>query len=169
MSTQNPPTFVPSKVAKTDYPLIDNDPHFKRVVGYARPSDYAAGGTAAAAGPGILLALEKFSPSYVGKGGFAPAMRLCGGLGLVGGFLYFYTRSSLRFYGMAENQREMDMDMREMVAKGVAARQSRYSTLFMGAMPWFNFVNHSQHGVDTAKYYRQAERELEAERNGGSA
>lgn len=187
MSTQNPPTFVPSKVAKTDYPLIDNDPHFKRVVGYARPSDYAAGATAAAAGPGILLALEKFSPSYVGKGGFAPAMRLCGGLGLVGGFLYFYTRSSLRFYGMSENQREIDMDMREMVAKvkageplygesrltpnmqGVAARQSRYSTLFMGAMPWFNFVNHNQHGVDTAKYYRQAERELEAERNGGSA
>ncbi|KAL8345906.1 hypothetical protein RB598_000021 [Gaeumannomyces tritici] len=169
MSTQNPPTFIPSKVAKSDYPLIDNDPHFKRVVGYARPSDYAAGATAAAAGPGILLALEKFSPSYVGKGGFAPAMRLCGGLGLVGGFLYFYTRSSLRFYGMSENQREMDMDMREMVAKGVAARQSRYSTLFMGAMPWFNFVNHNQHGVDTAKYYRQAERELEAERNGGSA
>lgn len=87
---------------------------------------------------------------------------------------------------MSENQREIDMDMREMVAKvkageplygesrltpnmqGVAARQSRYSTLFMGAMPWFNFVNHSQHGVDTAKYYQQAERELEAERKGSA-
>jgi len=74
------------------------------------------------------------------------------------------------------------MDMREMVAKvkageslygesqltphmqGVAARQSRYSALFMATIPWFNFVNHSQHGVDTAKYYQQAERELEAER-----
>jgi len=33
-------------------------------------------------------------------------------------------------------------------------------------IPWFNFVNHNQHGVDTAKYYQQAERELEAERVG---
>ena len=74
------------------------------------------------------------------------------------------------------------MDMREMVGKvkageplygvsrlspsmqGVAARQSRYSALFMNIVPWFNFVNHSQHGVDTAKYYQQAERELETER-----
>ncbi len=26
-----------------------------------------------------------------------------------------------------------------------------------------------QHGIDTAKYYQQAERELEAERSGGSS
>jgi len=79
------------------------------------------------------------------------------------------------------------MDMREMVDRvksgqtlygesqltpsmqGVAARQSRYSALFFAVLPWFNFVNHSQHGVDTAKYYQQAERELEAERLGKSA
>lgn len=85
---------------------------------------------------------------------------------------------------MSENAREVDMDMREMVDKvkkgeplygasrltphmqGVAARQSRYSALFMYGIPWFNFVNHNQHGVDTAKYYRQAERELESERTG---
>lgn len=83
---------------------------------------------------------------------------------------------------MAENKREIDMDMKEMVGRvkkglplygestltpamqGVAARQSRYSALFMATIPWFNFVNHGQHGVDTAKYYQQAERELEAER-----
>jgi hypothetical protein len=83
---------------------------------------------------------------------------------------------------MSENAREVAMDMREMVDKvkageplygvtrltpamqGVAARQSRYSGLFLSKLPWFNFVNHSQHGVDTAKYYQQAERELEAER-----
>ena len=88
----------------------------------------------------------------------------------------------VRFYGVLENKREIDMDMREMVEKvkrgeplygvssldpamqGAAARQSRYSALFMGILPWFNFVNHNQHGVDTAKYYQQAERELEAER-----
>jgi len=83
---------------------------------------------------------------------------------------------------MSENAREVRMDMREMVDKvkagqslygesqltpamqGVAARQSRYSATFFHILPWFNFVNHSQHGVDTAKYYRQAEKELEEER-----
>ncbi|TWU74192.1 hypothetical protein ED733_001888 [Metarhizium rileyi] len=171
-----------SKVVQTDYPLIDNDPHFKRVVGYARTSDYIAGGAAAAFAPGALYALEKFAPSYVGKGGFAKAMRLAGAVGIAGGFLYFYQRSCLRFYGATENAREMEMDMREMVAKvkageslygesrlspylqGVASRQSRYSALFFSTVPWFNFVNHNQHGVDTAKYYQQAERELEADR-----
>lgn len=74
------------------------------------------------------------------------------------------------------------MDMREMVDKvkkgeplygvsslsenmqAAASRQSRYSAMFFSMLPWFNFVNHNQHGVDTAKYYQQAERELEAER-----
>ncbi|EQB49425.1 NADH-ubiquinone oxidoreductase 20.9 kDa subunit [Colletotrichum gloeosporioides] len=188
MATAQVQTYIPTKVVKSDYPLIDNDPHFKRVVGYARPSDYAHGAIAAAFAPGALLALEKFAPSHVGKGGLAQAMRLAGAIGLAGGFLYFYQRSSLRFYGATENAREVEMDMKEMVSKvkagkplygesrltphmqGVAARQSRYSALFMGVVPWFNFVNHNQHGVDTAKYYQQAERELEAERlkNGGS-
>ncbi|KYK58779.1 NADH-ubiquinone oxidoreductase 21 kDa subunit [Drechmeria coniospora] len=171
-----------SKVVQTQYPLIDNDPHFKRVVGYARTSDYVAGATAAAFAPAALLALEKFAPSHVGRGGFAKAMRLAGFVGLAGGFLYFYQRSSLRFYGATENEREVRMDMREMVDRvkagqplygesklspylqGVAARQSRYSALLLSTVPWFNFVNHDQHGVDTAKYYQQAERELEAER-----
>ena len=76
------------------------------------------------------------------------------------------------------------MDMREMVDKvkkgeplyghssltpymqGVAARNSRYSAILSQVIPWANFVNHNQHGVDTAKYYQQAERELEAERMG---
>lgn len=88
----------------------------------------------------------------------------------------------MRFYGATENAREIELDSREMVAKvkagqplygesrlspylqGVAARQSRYSALFLSTVPWFNFVNHNQHGIDTAKYYQQAERELEAER-----
>ncbi|KAI0130307.1 NADH-ubiquinone oxidoreductase 21 kDa subunit [Xylariales sp. AK1849] len=179
-------TYVPSKVLRTDFPLIDNDPHFKRVIGYARSSDYAHGVAAAAAGPGLLYTMEKFAPSYVGRGGFAQAMRLCGTIGAIGGFLYFYQRSTLRFYGMSENAREIDLDMKEMVGKvkageplygesrltphlqGVAARQSRYSALFMYGIPWFNFVNHSQHGVDTAKYYREAERQLEGERTGNA-
>src|SRR4051794_4347585 len=87
-----------------------------------------------------------------------------------------------RFYGAKENRREIEMDMREMVDKvkrgeplygksqlteyyqGVAQRNSRYAATFIHVIPWFNFVNHPYHGVDTAKYYRQAELELEQER-----
>ncbi|KAL1856831.1 hypothetical protein Daus18300_010594 [Diaporthe australafricana] len=179
----NPPsqTYIPSKTLKTDFPLIDNDPHFKRVVGYARPSDYAFGAAAAAAGPGLLWTMEKIAPAYAGRGAFARVMRLAGFIGVCGGFLAFYNRSIMRFYGISENAREVNLDMREMVDKvkrgeslygvsdlsphmqGVAARQSRYSATFFDVVPWFNFVNHNQHGVDTAKYYRQAEKELDAE------
>ena len=87
----------------------------------------------------------------------------------------------VRFYGFTENSREVDMDMREMVGKvkrgeplygestmspymqGVSARNSRYSGLFLHVIPYWNFVNHNNHGVDTAKYYQQAEREIDAE------
>ena len=89
----------------------------------------------------------------------------------------------MRFYGFTENKREVDLDMREMVDKvkkgeplygvstltpymqGVASRNSRYTGIWLHVIPWFNFVNHNQHGVDTAKYYQQAEKELEAEKN----
>ncbi|KAK3354432.1 21 kDa subunit of NADH dehydrogenase [Neurospora tetraspora] len=184
MSSTSSPTYTISKTLNTQYPLIDNDPHFRRVIGYARPSDYVYGTVAGAAGPGLLYLMEKMAPSGVGKGGFPKAMRLATAVGFFGGFLYFYQRSILRFYGMSENAREIQMDMREMVdrvkagqplygvstlpvdVQGMAARQSRYSALFFAVLPWFNFVNHNQHGVDTAKYYQQAERELEAERLG---
>ncbi|KAJ9649762.1 hypothetical protein H2201_001908 [Coniosporium apollinis] len=175
--------FVPAKKLNTNYPLIDSDPHFKRVVRYARTSDYVAGTAVAAAGPALLLFWERVSPSYVGRGGFAPVMRLTGAVGATAGFLLFYQRSILRFYGVSENRREIEMDMKEMVAKvkkgeplyghsqmseylqGVASRNSRYSGIWLHVLPWFNFANHNQHGVDTAKYYQQAERELEAERS----
>ena len=126
--------------------------------------------------------MERVSPTDVGKSGFNSVLRLAGGLGLVSGFLLLYSRSQNRFYGFSENRREIELDMREMTDRvkrgvplygvsgmteymqGAAARQSRYSGVFLHVMPWFNFVNHAHHGVDTAKYYRQAERELEAER-----
>lgn len=67
-----------------------------------------------------------------------------------------------RFYGFTENSREVEMDTREMVDKvkkgeplygaskmssylqGVAARNSRYSELFIHVLPWINVVNHDQ-------------------------
>jgi hypothetical protein len=159
-----------------------------------------------------MLLMEKLQPSMVGKGGFAPVMRLTGAVGLAAGFLTFYQRSArmssspippphplnpnlnpqkrkiadalkqkVRFYGFTENRREELMDMREMVTKvkageplygtstttpyiqGMASRNSRYTAVWFHIIPWFNFVNHNQHGVDTAKYYQQAERELAAE------
>ncbi|TGO52139.1 hypothetical protein BCON_0147g00260 [Botryotinia convoluta] len=189
MSNTEQRPFVPSKKINTEYPLtvpklIDSDPHIKRVLGYARPSDYAVGAATATAGPGLMLLWERISPSLVGKGGFAPIMRLSGVIGVGAGFFMFYQRSILRFYGFTENKREQEMDMREMVNKvkkgeslygessttpyiqGVASRNSRYAGVWMHVMPWFNMVNHNQHGVDTAKYYQQAERELEAESSG---
>ncbi|KAL8843067.1 MAG: hypothetical protein Q9176_002370 [Flavoplaca citrina] len=174
--------YVPARTLDTEFTLIDSDPHIRRVLRYARREDYAVGAATAAAGPGLMLVWERFAPSYVGKGGFAPIMRLAGVIGLTAGFLQFYNRSIFRFYGFSENQREREMDMREMVDKvkrneplygtsslspymqGVASRNSRYAGVWLHIIPWFNFVNHEQHGVDTAKYYQQAERELEAER-----
>ncbi|TLD37198.1 NADH:ubiquinone reductase (H(+)-translocating) [Venturia nashicola] len=186
MGTKAPEEYhrlvVPSKLPDSEYPLIDNDPHFKRVVGYMRPSDALVGAGMAALTPFSLALMERVSPSYAGAGGYKSVLRVSWMVGLAAGGMMAYTRSNLRFYGHSENAREVEMDMREMVAKvkkglplygestmteymqGVAARNSRYSGLFMFAMPWFNFVNHNQHGVDTAKYYQQAERELEAER-----
>lgn len=73
------------------------DRHFKRVVGYARTEDYVAGGLSAAFAPAALYTLEKFAPSHAGKGGFPKVMRLATFIGLTGGFLYFYQRSSSTF------------------------------------------------------------------------
>ena len=151
---------------------------------YARPADYTASALLASFPPLAMLLMERISPSEVGRGGFAPIMRLSTSIGFVSGFLLLYSRSQNRFYGFSENRREIERDMKEMTARvrkgeplygvsglteymqGVASRQSRYSGVFLHVMPWFNFVNHGQHGVDTAKYYRNAERELEAERTG---
>ena len=73
-----------------------------------------------------------------------------------------FNGSTDRFYGITENRREIDTDMREMVDKvkkgeplygqstlseymqGVAARNSRYAATFIHVLPWFNFVNHNQ-------------------------
>ncbi|KAJ0422529.1 NADH-ubiquinone oxidoreductase complex I, 21 kDa subunit-domain-containing protein [Aspergillus carlsbadensis] len=182
MAAEHKTAVIPPKQAKTDYPLIDSDPHIRRVFGYARPSDYAVASGLGAASPLAFWVMERVSPSHVGRGGFAPVMRLATAVGIIGGLHILYQRSCNRFYGFTENTREVEMDMREMVEKvkngeslygtsqvspylqGVAAQNSRYAQLFSHIIPWPNLVNHDRHGVDTAKYYQQAERELEAER-----
>ncbi|KEF59149.1 NADH dehydrogenase [Exophiala aquamarina CBS 119918] len=174
--------FIPPKRPNTDYPVIDTDPHWRRAFGYARPEDWTYGAGVAAIGPAFMLMTERYAPSFAGKGAFPPVFRLSVGIGLLAGAGMVYQRSCLRFYGWTENDREVKRDMREMVEKvkkgeplygvsdlseyhqGVAARNSRYSALLAHIVPWANFVNHNQHGVDTAKYYQQAERELEASR-----
>ena len=154
--------------------------HFKRVVKYARPSDYVKGLATFAFGPSLMLLWERIAPSHVHKGGFASVMRLSGVISAGAGFLYFYNCSiciwrslpislrldlsywAVRFYGVEENKREVEMDMREMVDKvkkneplygrssltsymqGVASRNSRYSGVWLHVIPWFNFVNHDQ-------------------------
>lgn len=70
--------------------------HFKRVIKYARGSDYVAGAITAAAGPTLMLLWERVAPSQVGKGGFAPIMRLAGVVGFGAGFLHMYQRSICR-------------------------------------------------------------------------
>ncbi|MCJ1251778.1 hypothetical protein MMC30_009016 [Trapelia coarctata] len=91
--------YVPSKALDTPYPLIDNDPHIKRVIRYARPSDYAAGTAIGLFGPGMMLLWNQISPSHVGKGGFASIMRLSGAIGVVAAFIYTTERSTSEFMG----------------------------------------------------------------------
>ncbi|KAF3908713.1 hypothetical protein ABW20_dc0101003 [Dactylellina cionopaga] len=173
---------VPPKKIDHAFPLIDNDPYFSRVIGYFRPSDYAAIAVSTAAAPALYMLMDYASPSYMGRTALMSGMRASGVIGLTGGCLIAYQRSSLRFWGWTENEREVQMDMREMIDKvkrkeslygetnltpymqGVAARNSRYSQLMFHVFPWFNIANHDQHGVDTSKYYKAAEEEMERER-----
>ncbi|KAF8311403.1 hypothetical protein DL93DRAFT_2083405 [Clavulina sp. PMI_390] len=162
---------MPIKEVTTPYPLIDADPHFERVLRYMRASDVAcmAGGTAL--GPALLLAWEKADPSVAMRKQLGPALRLSGFIGFTAGFLYAYQRSSLRFWGWTENKREEEKDFAELSKlaregkplygttseslhnQGAAFRNSVFSQLKFGSVPWFNFATHPYHGVDTSKYY----------------
>lgn len=70
--------------------------HLRRVFGYARPSDYAIAGGMAAVSPISFWVMERVSPSHVGRGGFAPVMRLATAIGLLGGLHVLYQRSCSR-------------------------------------------------------------------------
>lgn len=90
-------------------------------------------------------------------------------LGVIGGFLLAYQRSSFRFFGWTENEVEQERDVKELSQRvkdgkpiygetslspylqGVAHRNSAFSQLKLATLPWFNFANHNNHGVDTSK------------------
>ncbi|KAG0315770.1 hypothetical protein BGZ99_007264 [Dissophora globulifera] len=147
---------------RTEYPVIDSDPHFTRVVSYMRAADVAAWGGLTAAAPALLLGLERIRPA-AGPKGINVALSVATGLGFMGGFLYSYQKSSLRFWGWEENSREqaknqIEMDARaaaglpaygeptmDEASQAAAARNSKYSALKFSAIPWFNTTNHKYH------------------------
>ncbi|CAG8558990.1 1954_t:CDS:2 [Diversispora eburnea] len=163
---------MPPQILKTEYPPIDTDPHFNRVVRYFRPSDYAS-----------WAAMTEKTANQPPTPRIGFALKLCAFVGFTGGFLFAYQRSSYRFWGWTENSREYEKDLREMrqrVKEGkplygesslddhlqqYASRFSRYAALNFVAYPVFNFVNHNYHGVDTSRYYEgiEEEKEFEAE------
>lgn len=105
------------------------------------------------------------------------AVRIATIVGFTAGFIYSYNRSSLRFQGVLENEREVQKDRYEIksrLSKGlkpygetdvphwiqrIAARNSTYSSTFNHIFPWFNLVQHEYHGVDLKKYYEVREGE----------
>ncbi|EIM23598.1 hypothetical protein E3Q22_00972 [Wallemia mellicola] len=163
---------MPTLEQKGQYPLIDIDPHFSRVVRFFRVSDYAAWAALSAGTPALYYAWEQINPTNAIKS-TKVKLAVPTTLGVLGGFLLAYQRSSFRFFGWTENQEEQEKDMLELSQRakdgkaiygdtqltpylqGVAHRNSAFSQLKLATIPWFNFANHSHHGVDTQKYSEQ--------------
>jgi hypothetical protein len=99
-------------------------------------------------------------------------LRVTGLLGFVGGFFIAYNRSSQRFFGHAENAREVQKDRFEVkknLSQGLPAfgkkptmnpdlqemamRNSKNSQYALFFFPWFSFFTHEYHGIDLKKYY----------------
>ncbi|CAD6565641.1 MAG: hypothetical protein CYPHOPRED_005889 [Cyphobasidiales sp. Tagirdzhanova-0007] len=166
---------MPVQEVKTAYPLIDADPYAGRVLRYMRPADFALWAGATVTFPALLYGYEMADPTRLPRKGLTPALKLCTYLGFMGGFLLAYQRSSLRFWGWIENDREQKKDMEELSAiakqgkpvygssdlpefvQGTASRNSVWSQLKFSTIPWFNLVRHQHHGVDTTKYYVEKE------------
>lgn len=156
-----------------NYEIIDQDPHFTRVVRYFRPSDYLAVGLFTAAGPLYMAAVSYWNSGFKRVHVSPRNIRITAFLGLTAGFLNQYAISSLRFMGIKENGREVAKDRYEIKSRlvagktpyghdessqpewirDVAARNSTYSFLNLGVFPWFNLVKHEHHGVPLDKYY----------------
>lgn len=85
------------KPLNTPYPLIDADPHVKRVISYMRPTDYAIWGGATFAAPAALNFWERIDPSKSAGYSLRNAGRLATVVGFVGGFLLAYQSSAREF------------------------------------------------------------------------
>lgn len=82
------------KPLNTQYPLIDADPHVKRVISYMRPTDYVLWGGATFAAPALLKFWERIDPSKSAGVSMRNAGRLATVVGFVGGFLLAYQSSA---------------------------------------------------------------------------
>jgi len=177
MSYTNSNLPVRAEPPYSDYELIDVDPHFNRVVGYFRGSDIGIWAATTAAFPLALQVWEKLEPA---EGAFKAPGKVPGGalrtatlLGFVGGFYLAYVRSSKRFLGWSENDREVKKDRYEIKKllsqeklpyhenesvlddrlKDIANRNSQFSFTAFAILPWFNLAHHPYHGVNIQKYY----------------
>jgi hypothetical protein len=97
-----------------------------------------------------------------------PIVRVGALFGALGGFLFAYQRSSQRFWGWRENNRELQLYRQEwtnLKAQGkgmhgesslspamqqMAAGNSTFAAVRFDAIPWFNVVNHPHHGDQSA-------------------
>ncbi|VEU20911.1 DEKNAAC101880 [Brettanomyces naardenensis] len=157
------------------FEVIDEDPEFNKVVRYFRPRDYAIWAGSTAFAPALLHLMERYEPVSGRTFKAPPAMfiRAAGLIGFVGGFILAYNDSTKRFWGLTENEREVEKDRfetKKLLSQGrnpygvdrssltpylqdVASRNSNHSQLLLAFIPWFNFANHPNHGVDLKKYY----------------
>ncbi|KAJ2078212.1 hypothetical protein H4R24_004641 [Coemansia sp. RSA 988] len=147
---------------ESDYPVIDTDPIFSRVVRYMRPLDYTVWAATAASGPAFIYWLDKYHYTG-GKSQLGRAMKIVGAFSTIGGFLTAYQMSSARFFGISENAREIRKYRQEYLklkAEGkpmhgkstlplsIQRISSSYSTgafLNFDVIPIFNFINHPFH------------------------
>ncbi|KAL7412339.1 NADH-ubiquinone oxidoreductase complex I, 21 kDa subunit-domain-containing protein [Mrakia frigida] len=153
----------------TRFPLIDSDPHAKRVIRYMRSSDYALWASCIAAGQGLWFMNRRVDPklgAYQGLIGYKIAAIVFG----TGGFLWAYRNSSFRFMGIKENARELQLDWEEMRARiqdnqplygysrlsdygqSATMRMSTNSQWMLHLVPFFNLTNHRFHDTDQDYY-----------------
>ncbi|KAG5440612.1 hypothetical protein PCK2_000322 [Pneumocystis canis] len=112
--------MVQSKT-QTEFPIIDTDPHFFRVLRYARISDYLVfiAGTIGFPMSMFLLGQEKWSPS-MNRAGLIPGLRLGNQAVRIDVDIYIYLYQTVRLWGWMENAREIEMDRIEMQLKQTA-------------------------------------------------
>lgn len=78
----------------TPFPVLDTDPHFRRVVSYFRPSDYLAWAAGTAGFPLGLYVLEKVNPTVRHARQLRAPLAVGALFGFIGGFFYAYQTSS---------------------------------------------------------------------------